>query len=41
MVASTRTPADQLGRDLFLDAIRAVAVIRVVTWHTYGWAPIT
>ena len=29
------------GRDGFLDAIRAVAVIRVVTWHTYGWAPIT
>jgi CubicO group peptidase (beta-lactamase class C family)/peptidoglycan/LPS O-acetylase OafA/YrhL len=29
------------GRDTFLDAVRAVALIRVVTWHTYGWAPIT
>ncbi len=28
-------------RDTFLDAVRAVAVARVVTWHTYGWAPIT
>lgn len=28
-------------RDLFLDTIRAVAIVRVVTWHTYGWAPIT
>ena len=29
------------ARDGFLDAVRAIAVIRVVTWHTYGWAPIT
>ena len=39
------TPApsrgDQLDRDLFLDTVRAVAIVRVVTWHTYGWAPIT
>ena len=28
-------------RDLFLDTVRAVAIIRVVTWHAYGWAPIT
>src|SRR5690242_5974485 len=29
------------ARDLFLDTVRAVAIIRVVTWHAYGWAPIT
>ncbi|MEO5839485.1 MAG: serine hydrolase [Acidimicrobiales bacterium] len=29
------------GRDLFLDSVRAIAIIRVVTWHAYGWAPIT
>ncbi len=29
------------ARDRFLDLIRAVAVVRVVTWHAYGWAPIT
>lgn len=41
MTVPVRSSADQSGRDLFLDAVRAVAVVRVVTWHAYGWAPIT
>lgn len=28
-------------RELFLDAIRAIAIIRVVAWHTFGLAAIT
>src|SRR5687767_2173385 len=38
-VARPRTAPS--GRDLFLDTVRAVAIFRVVTWHAYGWAPIT
>lgn len=26
-----------MGRDRFLDAVKAVAVIRVVLWHTWSW----
>lgn len=40
-VEDARPPTSLGQRDLFLDAVRAVAVIRVVTWHAYGWAPIT
>ena len=29
------------GRETFLDVVRAVAVIRVVAWHTFGAAAIT
>ena len=39
-MARARTQASP-ARDGFLDAVRAIAVVRVVTWHTYGWAPIT
>ena len=28
-------------RELFLDAIRAIAIVRVVAWHTFGVAAIT
>ena len=28
-------------RELFLDAIRAIAIVRVVAWHTFGVATIT
>ena len=40
-VEAARLPRSPPGRDLFLDSVRAIAVIRVVTWHAYGWAPIT
>ena len=40
-VEPARPPRSPPGRDLFLDSVRAVAIIRVVTWHAYGWAPIT
>ncbi len=29
------------GRETFLDVVRAVAIIRVVAWHTFGAAAIT
>ena len=25
------------GRDQYVDALRALALVRVVTYHTYGW----
>ena len=40
-VATARPSMASPARDLFLDTVRAVAVSRVVTWHAYGWAPIT
>ena len=40
-VEAARLPRSPPERDLFLDTVRAVAIIRVVTWHAYGWAPIT
>ena len=40
-VEAARPPISASGRDLFLDTVRAVAIFRVVTWHAYGWAPIT
>lgn len=30
-------PIVRTGRDLFLDTVKAVAVIRVVLWHTWSW----
>jgi CubicO group peptidase (beta-lactamase class C family)/peptidoglycan/LPS O-acetylase OafA/YrhL len=47
---SEQTPGATVGpngrgangqRDGFLDAVRAIAVIRVVLWHTFGFAAIT
>jgi CubicO group peptidase (beta-lactamase class C family)/peptidoglycan/LPS O-acetylase OafA/YrhL len=40
-VTLARAADSASARDLFLDTVRAVAVIRVVIWHAYGWAPIT
>ena len=31
-------PAVRADRDNFLDALRAIAIVRVVAWHTYGAA---
>ena len=31
-------PANPAGRDRYFDTLRAVALIRVVTYHTFGWA---
>ena len=31
-------PAKPAGRDRYFDTLRAVALIRVVTYHTFGWA---
>ena len=36
-----RNVAATSARDPFLDFVRAFAVVRVVAWHTFGWAPIT
>jgi CubicO group peptidase (beta-lactamase class C family)/peptidoglycan/LPS O-acetylase OafA/YrhL len=36
--ASTATRA---GRDVFLDLLRTVALLRVVLWHATGWAAVT
>ncbi|MEZ5239318.1 MAG: acyltransferase [Microthrixaceae bacterium] len=33
----TAAPAVRAGRDRFLDTVKAVAVIRVVLWHTWSW----
>ena len=33
-----RRPAGPGGRDRYLDLLRAVALVRVVTYHTFGWA---
>ncbi|MEU9209016.1 acyltransferase family protein [Streptomyces sp. NPDC048415] len=30
--------ANEGGRDRYFDALRAVALVRVVTYHTFGWA---
>ena len=40
-VEAARPSISAPGRDLFLDTVRAVAIFRVVTWHAYGWAPIS
>ncbi|WP_018543823.1 acyltransferase family protein [Streptomyces sp. LaPpAH-108] len=34
----TPAPAPPAGRDRYFDALRAVALIRVVAYHTFGWA---
>ncbi|CQR62536.1 acyltransferase family protein [Streptomyces leeuwenhoekii] len=31
-------PPDTAGRDRYFDALRAAALVRVVTYHTFGWA---
>lgn len=40
--AASRSPArPTAGRDQFLDAIRTIAIVRVVVWHMYGAAVIS
>lgn len=34
---TTQLPAPAQTRNAFLDAVRAVAILRVVVWHTYGY----
>ncbi|MGD1223339.1 acyltransferase [Streptomyces krungchingensis] len=34
----TGAEAGAQGRDRYFDALRAVALVRVVTYHTFGWA---
>ncbi|PBC62083.1 integral membrane transferase [Streptomyces sp. Tue6028] len=36
--SAPRTGAGAQGRDRYFDALRAVALVRVVTYHTFGWA---
>ncbi|MEU3334075.1 acyltransferase [Streptomyces sp. NPDC006668] len=36
--AESAPPARVSGRDRYFDALRALALIRVVTYHTFGWA---
>ncbi|WP_406443166.1 acyltransferase family protein [Streptomyces sp. NBC_01613] len=36
--AEEKTPPKPAGRDRYFDTLRAVALIRVVTYHTFGWA---
>ncbi|MFG2624902.1 acyltransferase [Streptomyces sp. NPDC048473] len=42
-VAEAATPAGALpgGRDRYLDLLRAVALVRVVVFHVFGWAWLT
>ena len=35
---ATQLPSPTQTRNTFLDAVRAVAILRVVVWHTYGYA---
>ena len=37
VLAGTST-APQTVRDTALDGLRAIAIIRVITWHASGWA---
>jgi peptidoglycan/LPS O-acetylase OafA/YrhL len=37
-VAEEKPPPKPAGRDRYFDTLRAVALIRVVTYHTFGWA---
>ncbi|HEX6596123.1 MAG TPA: serine hydrolase [Acidimicrobiales bacterium] len=34
-------PPSSGGREVFLDAIRAIAIVRVIAWHAFGVAAIT
>ncbi|NUR40171.1 MAG: acyltransferase, partial [Streptomyces sp.] len=36
--AEEKPPSKPAGRDRYFDTLRAVALIRVVTYHTFGWA---
>ncbi|MFJ1645938.1 acyltransferase [Streptomyces sp. NPDC088258] len=36
-----RAPGGSAGRDRYLDLLRAVALVRVVVFHLYGWAWLT
>ncbi|MFI1725991.1 acyltransferase [Streptomyces sp. NPDC020489] len=36
--AEEKPKAPSAGRDRYFDTLRAVALIRVVTYHTFGWA---
>ncbi|MFI6371613.1 acyltransferase [Streptomyces sp. NPDC050546] len=36
--ATGARPADRPVRDRYFDTLRAVALVRVVTYHTFGWA---
>ncbi|MFI1421002.1 acyltransferase [Streptomyces sp. NPDC020731] len=36
--AATPAPAAPAGRDGYFDLLRAVALVRVVAYHTFGWA---
>ncbi|MDQ0599759.1 peptidoglycan/LPS O-acetylase OafA/YrhL [Streptomyces canus] len=36
--AEEKPPPKPVGRDRYFDTLRAVALIRVVTYHTFGWA---
>lgn len=39
--APAATPAQASGRDRYLDLLRAVALVRVVVFHLFGWAWLT
>ncbi|WP_334314270.1 glycosyltransferase [Streptomyces gilvifuscus] len=39
--AASATAAPKGGRNLYLDFLRAVALVRVVTYHTFDWAWLT
>jgi len=41
MAAKRGTVHGHGEREVFLDAIRAIAIVRVMAWHTYGVAAIT
>lgn len=36
--AEEKPPPKPAGRDRYFDTLRAVALVRVVTYHTFGWA---
>ncbi|GGK97661.1 hypothetical protein GCM10010094_68200 [Streptomyces flaveus] len=39
--APSTPPARPAGRDRYLDLLRSLALVRVVTYHTFGWAWLT
>nr|WP_241267510.1 acyltransferase [Streptomyces scabichelini] len=39
--APSTPPARPAGRDRYLDLLRSLALLRVVTYHTFGWAWLT
>ncbi|WP_030610638.1 acyltransferase family protein [Streptomyces fulvoviolaceus] len=36
--AKEKQPPKPAGRDRYFDTLRAIALVRVVTYHTFGWA---